>query len=809
VIRGAGTHAAGVVIADKPMIEYVPLHRPTGANAEDTPIKVLTQFEMSTIESLGLLKVDFLGLSTLTIMQRACDLIRERHGVALDLYNIPLDDAATYELLGRGETAGVFQFEGAGMRRWMMAMKPHALENAVAMVALFRPGPMDFIPTYIARMHGEEPVSYAHPKLESIFAETFGIPVYQEQLMFAVMQVAGYSAAEADDLRKAIAKKIETKLKKHRKKFIDGAVQQGIEEKKAGDIFSDWENFARYGFNKAHAADYGLIAVQTAYLKVHYPVEYMTALLSVSQGDTDKVAFYISDCRRMGMQVLAPDINTSVWDFAVEDREAAEPAIRFGLGAVKNVGKGAIDAIIAGRSQRPFENLADFANRVDLRQVGKRPLECLVKAGALDAFGDRHSLLSVVDQVVATSSAHFAAAEAGQITMFAAGSGLEPTITLAPAASGDIEFLRRERLNWERELIGLYVSDHPLSKMMDELSQVVTHFSSELGVAAPEERVRVAGMVKNFRSFQTKRGKDMAFVTIEDPQGIIDLVVFPETWKRFQSLVQLDKLIIAEGKLDAQDAESKVLVDKIDTKQSIVIAQPDQSSAPPLAAIEPAAPAKAEPVPEFTPPPDLSPAFSSSVPEPETFPDDWWQIQAEDHAPIGVAIPLAPDELTIEMPLGEAVMAAPEPETEEADVVLDPADEIAISGAATSMANSAVQDLGAGLSAVVTDSPKDPGPIPFAAPPQKARPERPVRMGTIYMRSLGDKARDILHMRRVHGAIISYPGNDRFNFYVFEGRSAYLLEFPNDTTDLSDELIARLEEMLGPNNVRIEDVTFQ
>jgi DNA polymerase-3 subunit alpha len=811
VIRGAGTHAAGVVIADKPMIEYVPLHRPTGANAEDTPIKVLTQFEMSTIESLGLLKVDFLGLATLTIMQRACDLIRQRHSVDLNLYNIPLDDPATYELLGRGETAGVFQFEGAGMRRWMMAMKPHALENAVAMVALFRPGPMDFIPTYIARMHGNEPVSYAHPKLESIFAETYGIPVYQEQLMFAVMEVAGYSAAEADDLRKAIAKKIETKLKKHRKKFIDGAVHQGIEEKKAGDIFSDWENFARYGFNKAHAADYGLIAVQTAYLKVHYPVEYMTALLSVSQGDTDKVAFYISDCRRMGMQVLAPDINTSVWDFAVEDREGAEPAIRFGLGAVKNVGKGAIDAIIAGRKQRPFESLADFANRVDLRLVGKRPLECLVKAGALDAFGDRHSLLSAVDQVVATSSAHFAAAEAGQITMFAAGSGMEQTIAIAPAASGDIEFLRRERLNWERELIGLYVSDHPLSKMMDELAQVVTHFSGELGVAAPEERVRVAGMVKNFRSFQTKRGKDMAFVTIEDPQGIIDLVVFPEAWKRYSGLVQLDKLIIAEGKLDAQDAESKVLVDKIDTKQSIVVAKP-AVGAPPLAAIEPVASVKPESQPEFTPPPDLAPAFASSVPEPETFPDDWWQFQADDHAPIGAAVPAPPDEFTIELPLAEPALASADapPSAEDADLPLDPADEITIQGAATRMANSAVAELGAGLSAVVTDAPGDPGPLPFAAPPAaKPKADRPVRMATIYLRSLGDKARDILHMRRVHGAIISYPGNDRFNFYVFEGRSAYLLEFPNDTTELSDDLIARLESMLGPNNVRVEDVTFQ
>jgi DNA polymerase-3 subunit alpha len=436
-----------------------------------------------------------------------------------------------------------------------------------------------------------------------------------------------------------------------------------------------------------------------------------------------------------------------------------------------------------------------------LRLVGKRPIECLVKAGALDAFGDRHSLLAAVDQVVATSAAHFAAKEAGQLTMFAAGSGMEQPITLAQAAEGDLEFLRRERLTWERELIGLYVSDHPLSKMHADLAQVVTHFSSELSVVSGEERVRVAGLVKNFRSFQTKRGKDMAFVTIEDPQGIIDLVVFPETWKRFNGLVQLDKLIIAEGKLDSQDAEPKVLVDRIDTKLNIVTRAEGEAPAP---VAEPAPPAKVEARPDFVPPPDLAPdpVASHDVPEPETFPDDWWAIQGGDHAPGPGAV--VPDEFTIELPLNEPAMAAP---TEEEHVVLDPADEIAMQGAAANIVNSAVAELGAGLSAVVSSSPSDPGPLPFAPPePAKPRTERPLRMATIYLRSLGDKARDILHMRRVHGAIISYPGGDRFNFYVFEGRSAYLLEFPNDTTDLSEELIARLEDMLGPNNVRIEDL---
>ncbi|MCX8061762.1 MAG: DNA polymerase III subunit alpha, partial [Anaerolineales bacterium] len=266
VVRNAGTHAAGVVIADRPIVDYIPIHRPTGTTSEETPVKIVTQFEMSVLESLGLLKVDFLGLATLTIMARACELIRQRHGIDLNLYNIPVDDPETYELLGRGETAGIFQVEGSGMRRYLMQMKPKSLSHVIAMVALFRPGPMDFIPSYIRRMHGEEKVEYRHPALEPIFRETYGFPVYQEQLMFAVMQLAGYTAAEADDLRKAVSKKLKDKLLKHREKFICGAKKNGIPEETAGAIFDDWEEFARYGFNKAHAADYGVIAVQTAYL---------------------------------------------------------------------------------------------------------------------------------------------------------------------------------------------------------------------------------------------------------------------------------------------------------------------------------------------------------------------------------------------------------------------------------------------------------------------------------------------------------------------------------------------------------------
>ncbi|MGD9093356.1 MAG: DNA polymerase III subunit alpha, partial [Anaerolineales bacterium] len=562
VVRNAGTHAAGVIITDKPITEYIPLHRPTGGSAEDSPVKTVTQFEMSILDELGLLKVDFLGLATLTVMARACDLICERHGVDYTLDNIPVDDPETYELLGRGETAGVFQVEGSGMRRWLVQMKPKELAHVIAMVALFRPGPMDFIPDYIRRMHGEEKVEYRHPALESIFGETYGYPVYQEQLMFAVMELAGYSAPEADDLRKAVAKKIKEKLLKHRQKFIHGAVENGIPEETAADIFDDWEEFARYGFNKAHAADYGVIAVQTAYLKAHYPVEYMTALLSVTQNDTAKVALYVADCRRMEIAVEPPDVNSSGWDFTIEDYPGGASAIRFGLGAVKNVGQGPVGAILAGREDTPFIDLTDFALRVDQRQVGKRALESLIRVGALDSFGSRVALLEGLDQIIAVSASHFRAVEAGQMSLFGEHSGIVEEIRLPPVMS-DIN--RREILNWERELIGLYVSDHPLSPVMDELTQAVTHFSAQLTEVADNDRVRVAGLIVHIRPHQTKNGKAMCFAKIEDIQGTIDLVIFPNVWKRVSRLIQYDRIVLVDGRVDADSAEAKILVDKVTT----------------------------------------------------------------------------------------------------------------------------------------------------------------------------------------------------------------------------------------------------
>ncbi len=566
VVRNAGTHAAGVVISDKPLIEYLPLHRPTN-NSEETPIKSVTQFEMGILDKLKMLKVDFLGLATLTIMARACDLIHARHGVEYTLNNIPTDDAEVYKFMGEGNTLGVFQFEGSGMTKWLVQMKPTGLDNIIAMVALFRPGPMEFIPDYISRMHGELEVEYRHPSMEPIFQDTYGIPIYQEQIMRAAVELGGYTPSEADDLRKAISKKKKEDIDRHHLKFVEGAVLKGIPRRPANSIFMDWEEFARYGFNKSHAADYGLLAVQTAFLKLHYPVEYMATLLSVTKHETDKLALYINDARNMGVEVLPPDINASEWDFTIEDRPDEKPAIRFGLGAIKNVGQGPVEIICQARKKNgPFNDLNDFTAQVDLRSAGKRALESLIKVGAMDKFGARAAMLEALDRIVAVSSSHFRAAEAGQLSLFGAATGVTESVTLPLMPDAD----RRETLNWERELMGMYMSEHPLTPYMNEIRRVVSYFSSNLGEAAHEEKVKVAGMVSGIRPYQTKKGKMMAWVTLEDLTGTIELVLFPRCWEKYQFALEVGGVILAEGKVDAQSNPSKVLVDDIRTEIKLV-----------------------------------------------------------------------------------------------------------------------------------------------------------------------------------------------------------------------------------------------
>jgi DNA polymerase-3 subunit alpha len=789
-VRNAGTHAAGVVISDRPLVEYLPLHRPT-SNSEDTPIKTVTQFEMGVLESLGMLKVDFLGLATLTVMARACDLIEKRHGIHFDLNNIPLDDPKAFELLGNGQTLGVFQLEGGGMTRWLVQMKPQTLDHVIAMVALYRPGPMQFIPDYIARMHGEAEVEYRHEALRPIFQDTYGIPVYQEQLMNAAVQLAGYTQSEADDLRKAIAKKIAEKLQKHREKFVKGAAKNGIPEDIANQIFSDWEEFARYGFNKSHAADYGVIAVQTAYLKAHYPAEYMSSLMSVTRNETEKVALYIADARSMGVPVFPPDINASHWDFTIEDLPQG-PAIRFGFGAIKNVGEGAVNVILSARGNEPFKDLNDFARRVDLRAVGRRALECLIKVGALDRFGNRAALLAAIERIISVSASHFRAAQAGQLSLFGESTGVSETIALPESTDVD----RREMLNWERELIGLYISDHPLTPYQPTLAKVVSHFSGQLAEAAHEEKVRVAGLITSIRPYQTKTGKPMGFITLEDIQGNIELVLFSRVWSKYAAQMAVGQIIIVEGKVDAQSSPPKVLVDEIKTEFKMIVSADEEKADRAPAAADPAL--KPRPVPEprpapvpssptVPPPPQDAWAEDDMPPPPEAFPPGWeeeWQPTFE-AASLAARLEIAAPPQHVESLRVEEVAV----KTESAS---NPGDEALLVTSSSQWGQQPVR-----LPSLY---------MPFV---RESASERPPRQITVFLRPSGDRERDKRRIKTIYGTLISYHGRDRFSFQIFEEGKGHLIDFPNDTTRICPELLERLKRVMGEENWRVEEITLQ
>jgi len=807
-VRNAGTHAAGVVISDKPIIEYLPLHRPT-SGSEETPIKTVTQFEMGILDSLGMLKVDFLGLITLSVMAKACEMIEKRHEIKLDLSNIPLDDPRSFEIMGAGQTAGLFQVEGGGMTRWIVQMKPKSLDNIVAMVALYRPGPMAFIPDYIARMHGEAEVEYRHPALQPIFQDTFGIPVYQEQLMRAAVELAGYTPSESDELRKAISKKNKRDIDKHRAKFVTGAVKQGMEKGVAEAIYSDWEEFARYGFNKSHAADYGVIAVQTAYLKAHYPAEYMTALLSASAGQTEKVAFYVSDARSMGVPVLPIDINASGWDFAIEDVDA-KPSIRFGLGAVKNVGQGAVELVLKERDQNgKFKDLNDFARRADLRAVGKRAIECLIKVGALDAFGNRAALLASLDRLVAISNTHFRAADAGQMSLFGANTGVVEEIQLPSVTTVD----KREMLNWERELVGLYISDHPLTPYQKTFAQIVSYFSGQLSEAQHEEKVRVAGLVTAVRPYMTKTNKPMGFVTLEDIQGNIELVLFPRTWQKTREQLSVGQIVIVEGKVDANSAPPKILVDTIRTEIKILesldetlpprfdslnaslsqgkpvsphqatpqpkpVSPPNNKSTQPKSmSPKPVVPQVAEPAPAFAMDPDDMP------PPPDNFPDGWdseWQPSFEE----------------------VAMASKPEPKFEKSEEVTPPRAE-----AMTAQAE--IRDEGQGQDDTAREAIVTSLKSIYTTLVKEDDQKHPPKQITMLLRSTGDKERDRRRIKTMYGTLISFHGRDRFSFQIFENGSGHLIDFPNDTTRVCSEMLERLKKLMGEESWRVEEITFQ
>lgn len=542
--RHASVHAAGVVISRDPLVEHVPLQKmPDGV--------IVTQFPMGTLEELGLLKMDFLGLRTLTVIQKTVDLVESTRGVKLEINAIPQDDRKTYELLGDGESVGVFQLESGWVRDFLKELRPSRFEDLVASVALCRPGPMEHIPEYLRNKR--EGARYPHPKLEPILKDTHGIMIYQEQIMQVAAAVAGFSLGQADLLRRAVGKKKREILDEQRESFVRGCVERGLDLESANAIYDLIMKFANYGFNKSHAAAYALVAYRTAYLKANFPTEFMAALLTSVQGNTEKVASYVEECRRMGIDVLPPDINESMADFTVRGN-----SIRFGLSAVKNVGRAAIDSIIRTRDEEGlFTSFADFCRRVDLKVVNKRMIESLVKCGAFDSLRyRRRQLIQGLDAVL----------EKAQKTQKARGSR-QALFRFQSDLSEELpdvdEYPKEELIKMEKSLLGLYVTAHPLSEIPESIRSMANANTGDLKEMEDGTRVSLLGVVTSVKQITTKGGEPMAFVGIEDAVGSAEVVLFPKVYSRCRDRLATDAIVMVEGSVSVQEEEAKVVADSL------------------------------------------------------------------------------------------------------------------------------------------------------------------------------------------------------------------------------------------------------
>ncbi len=754
--RHASTHAAGVIIADRPLVDLAPLHRITGKDPSGGALSAVTQFPMETAEYIGLLKVDFLGLSTLTIMRKACELIARHRGIQYSIDSIPyrhemtrndeqraMLDAA-FRMISEGSTIGVFQVESGGMQQMLRQMKPRFFENIVAAISLYRPGPMEFIPQYCRRMHGEEAISTLHPKLEPILAETYGICVYQEQIMQIAGELFGYELGEADLMRKAVSKKLPAELQKHRAIFMERGPKNGIDQETAEEIFEMIEFFANYGFNKAHAADYAVITVQTAYLKCHYPQEYMTALLSVQRDDLAKVSTFLEECRRLHILILPPDVNRSQLDFDIETAEDGRRAIRFGLGAVKNAGARALQDLIQDRGEAPFSSLADFCKRVDLRKLGKRSLESLIKVGALADFGTRASVMAALDGIISYSSNYHRDQEVGQMGLF--GEADQSEENLLRDFKQVTEVNERERLKWEKELLGLYLSGRPVDRHRQLLEQLNLHKIADLkspSLSKPEE-VRVAGEVTELRKITTRNGDMMAVLSLEDwhdSAGIIEVVLFPRTYaKVLESFAarqpsppaaphSLDEgeIVLIKGRYDESRGDPQIIADTLSLDFNIALAAGGSADAPE----------------------DPEPPWAGTEAAPDAM------LAALESAP-----PPSIDELPLESPPPAASAA-------ESDVA--PEDE-------PEWVN---------------------GDGRLALPGEANATERAPRTIAVKLVTSAAPDRDRRKLEHIHNTLLSYPGADRFRIIIIRGGESTTLNFPEQTTEICEALLKELVEILG------------
>ena len=556
--RHASTHAAGVVISEGPLTDHVPLYK--GANDE-----IVTQYTMGDVEKIGLVKFDFLGLKTLTMIHRAEILINETHPdrPPLAVEQLPFDDVKTFELLSSGKTTGIFQLESSGMRDLLTGFRPDRFEDIIAIIALYRPGPMDLIPDFIKRKQGKVPITYETPELEPILKDTYGVIVYQEQVMAIANKVAGFSLGQADILRRAMGKKKPEEMEKLRVKFLEGAKNNKIAEKKAEKLYELIQKFAGYGFNKSHAAAYAVVCYHTGYLKAHYPTEFMAALMTTDMGNQDKIVGYFTECRDLGIKVLGPDINESGKNFTVIDR-----AIRFGMAAIKNVGEGAVESVLAIRAETgPFKSFFDFCRRVDLHKVNKRMLEGLIKTGAFDSTAaKRAQLMAVMDQAVEDGAAAQRERDLGQTSIFGdEHSGPDTSATLAtPPLPPIAEWDQALRLKYERELTGFYITAHPLTRYEATLKALSTATTVGLSDVSDGKEVRICGIIASVKSMITKKGDRMAYLNVEDLHGTVEVIAFPDLFKTAGELIAPERLVRVTGTIDRGDKGTKLRGVKIE-----------------------------------------------------------------------------------------------------------------------------------------------------------------------------------------------------------------------------------------------------
>ncbi len=556
--RHASVHAAGIVISPEPLTNYVPLQYDSDGKA------VITQYDMFSCEEAGLVKMDFLGIRNLSIMGSAIKIIQKTKNVTIDLNNLPLGDAKTFELMARGETMGMFQLGGSGMTRYLKELKPTAVTDIMAMVALFRPGPMNSIPEFIKRKHNPKTITYLDPRLKDILHASYGIITYQDDVLLIAINLAGYSWEEADKLRKAMGKKILKEMARQKEKFISGAIARGLTEDKARHLWELIEPFAAYGFNKAHAASYGMVAYQTAYLKASYPTEFMAALMTAESANMETIAQAVAECTRLGIQVLPPDINESLSTFTVVD----DTKIRFGMGAIKNLGENTIEVIIRERKKNElFNNLEDFLKRVAGHELNKKSLESLIKTGALDSFGyERRQLVDSIEILLNFARERATERTTNQSSLFGGALGA-PELKLKLPALTSASMNQAEKLLWEKELLGLYVTAHPFNEYAQALNNKVTPLNL-LSAEQVNKNIVIAGYVTQIKQINTKKGEAMAFLTLEDTTSNIEVVIFPETYRTYKNILNSDTIIGLCGKWTARNDSYSLIMEGVCTLNS-------------------------------------------------------------------------------------------------------------------------------------------------------------------------------------------------------------------------------------------------